>query len=162
MGRIIVLVGVPGAGKSTWVQKEFQGECTVISSDNILEEIAAEEGKTYDEVFSKYIKAANAMCWKDFEQALMEEQPVIIVDRTNMSVKSRRIIFDKLKQSGKSYDVEAIVFKTPPYEEHQRRLNSRISKTIPANVIKSMQESYEEPTIKEGFTKTSIRNWDEV
>ena len=38
--NIYILVGPPGVGKSTWVEKEFQGECTIISSDAIIQAVA--------------------------------------------------------------------------------------------------------------------------
>lgn len=161
--RIIILVGPPGVGKSTWVQKEFQDECRVISSDNIIEEVAKSEGKTYNEVFSKYIKAADAMMWQDFDGAVNGDYYPIIVDRTNMSAAARGKFFARLNNfhKGHGYTVEAVVFPMPgteklSSEEWNRRLDSRPGKTIPNHVLTSMIEHYQPPTLSEGFSKIEI------
>jgi len=51
-----MLVGVPGSGKSTWIEEteldEGQGQDTVIlSTDDYIEHIASIRGTTYNEVF---------------------------------------------------------------------------------------------------------------
>lgn len=154
---IYILVGPPAAGKSTWVEKEFQGECFVVSSDKIIEEIAAEKNQTYDEVFY-YAKAAEAMMWQEFDKAVETKHDPIVVDRTNMSVKSRRRFFERLRNfhKGHGYMLHAVVFPKPEDEEHQRRLNSRPGKTIPPAVVESMLASFQMPTIEEGFSTITI------
>lgn len=151
--KIYVLVGPPGVGKSTWVEKEFQGECTIIGSDAILEAIAAEEGKTYNEVFEKYIKVADKMMWQEFDSVVSNNCYPIVIDRTNMSIKSRSKIFERLKNfhRGHGYTIEAVVFAIPEKKEWDRRLASRPGKTIPDFVIKNMVTSFQMPTVQEGF-----------
>lgn len=161
--RIAILIGAPGVGKSTWIQKEFQGECTLIGSDAILETIAADEGLTYNDVFQKYIKVADRMMWQEFDKVVEVGYDPIIVDRTNMSVKARAKFFERLKNfhKGHGYTVEAIVFPMPgteklSAEEWNRRLDSRPGKTIPNHVLSSMIEHYEAPTLSEGFAKITV------
>jgi len=156
--RIIMLVGVPAAGKSTWIEKEFQGECTVISTDDIIQAVADSEGKTYNEVFQKYIKAAEHMMWQEFDSSVQGGFYPIIIDRTNMNVKSRRKFFERLKNfhKGHGYELEAVIFKTPEKAEWERRLNNRPGKTIPQHVLDGMSKAYEQPTLAEGFTKVSL------
>lgn len=155
---IYILIGLPGVGKTTWVEKEFQGSCHVISSDNILEAIAQGLGDTYDGVFSKFIKVADKMMWQDFDRAIYDDNHPIIVDRTNMSIKSRRRIFERLKsfKVNHGYNVHAVVFPKPEDSEYERRLNSRPGKTIPRNVINSMTESFQMPTESEGFSTIKV------
>ena len=156
--RIIMLVGVPAVGKSTWIEKEFQGECTVISTDDIIQCMADIEGKTYDDVFLKYIKPAERTMWDEFDEAIEGEMTPIVIDRTNVSVQSRKKFFDRLNNFHKNhgYEIEAVVFQTPEKEEWERRLNSRPGKTIPQNILDNMVQSMVQPTLSEGFSKISI------
>jgi predicted kinase len=151
--NIYILVGPPGVGKSTWVEKEFQGECTIISSDAIIQAVADDEGKTYNDVFQKYIKVADKLMWQEFDSAVSNGCYPIVIDRTNMSVKSRAKIFERLKNfhKGHGYTIEAVVFALPEKKEWDRRLASRPGKTIPDFVIKNMVASFEMPTVQEGF-----------
>jgi predicted kinase len=156
--KIYMLVGAPASGKSTWIEKEFQGECHVVSTDKIIDEIAFETGRTYDQVFSTYMKVAEKMMWEEFDKYVGDGYSPIVVDRTNMSVKSRRKFFERLKNFhlNHGYEIEAVVFKTPEETEWNRRLNSRVGKTIPQHVLESMVKSYEQPRLTEGFTKVSL------
>jgi predicted kinase len=156
--KIYMLVGVPASGKSTWTEKEFQGDCHVVSTDKIIDEIAFETGRTYDQVFSQYMKVAEKMMWEEFDKYIEGGYSPIVVDRTNMSVKSRRKFFERLKNFHRNhrYEIEAVVFKTPEETEWNRRLNSRVGKTIPQHVLESMARSYEQPRLTEGFTKVSL------
>lgn len=157
MKNIYILVGPPGSGKSTWVEKEFQGECFVVSSDKIIEEIAAEKNQTYNEVFH-YAKVAESMMWQEFDKAIETKHDPIVVDRTNMSVKSRRRFFERLRNfhKGHGYQLHAVVFPKPEDKEHERRLNSRPGKTIPWEVINGMLASFQMPTTQEGFVSVTI------
>ena len=154
---IYILVGPPAAGKSTWVEKEFQGECFVVSSDKFIEEIAAEKNQTYNEVFH-YAKLAEAMMWQEFDKAIEIGHNPIVADRTNMSVKSRRKFFERLRNfhKGHGYKLHAVVFPKPEDAEHERRLNSRPGKTIPREVINGMLASFQMPTEAEGFESVTI------
>lgn len=155
---IFILVGPPGSGKTTWIQKEFQGEVFPVSTDDIIQDIADEDEITYDQAFSKYMKAAEKMMWEDFDHLVGGEYGPIIVDRTNMSVKSRRRFFERLRNfhKGHGYNIHAVVFPKPDNKEHERRLNSRPGKTIPWEVINNMLASFQMPTTEEGFASVTI------
>ena len=150
---LYILVGPPASGKTTWIQKEFQGEVFTVSTDDIIQEIADEEDTTYNEAFAKYIKAAERMMWEDFDHLVGGDYSPIIVDRTNMSVSSRRRFFERLRKfhKGHGYRIHAVVFSKPDDDEYERRLNSRPGKTIPEAVVSGMLASYQPPTEAEGF-----------
>lgn len=155
---IYILVGPPAAGKTTWIQKEFQGEIFTVSTDDIIQEIADEEDTSYNEAFAKYMKVAEKMMWEDFDNYVAGDYSPIIVDRTNMNVKSRARFFERLRNfhKGHGYKLHAVVFPKPEDTEHARRLNSRPGKTIPAEVVRSMLASFQMPTEAEGFTSITI------
>jgi predicted kinase len=154
-----MLVGVPASGKSTWHRNKF-GEypMPVASTDKIIEEVASSYGMTYNEGFKGLIQFAEIIMWRQITTCLMRGSNFII-DRTNLSVKSRKKFIDKLKLH--HYEIECVVFPLPgteklPSEEWNRRLESRPGKSIPGHVLSSMIEYYEPPTEAEGFSKITV------
>ena len=49
--KIFVLVGPPSVGKSTWIKNNFIKKPYIINRDEIVDEIAASLGLTYDDMF---------------------------------------------------------------------------------------------------------------
>lgn len=141
------LVGVPGSGKSTWVNnQEWANDCAYVSTDKYVEIHANSLGKTYSEVFTDFMpEAVNLMC-QDVIVARNAGKD-IIWDQTSTTIKSRVRKFNMLPD----YEHIAVVFKTPEHKELMRRLFSRPGKDIPDHVIASMIASWEDPTIEEGF-----------
>lgn len=149
MPRCYQLVGVPGAGKSTWIKNQTWAlGLFVVSTDNLVEAYAQQQGKTYNEVFDEYMPTA---------VKLMAEQVVycrennidVIWDQTSTTEKSRRRKFAMLPD----YEHIAVVFPIPEPAELDRRLNSRPGKTIPWNIMQGMIKHFEEPTEEEGFSE---------
>ena len=147
MPKVYMLIGVPGAGKSTWLASQhWAKDIPVVSSDRFIDAHAEKEGKTYNEVFKDY--APIAMRLMDNQVLICKANNCdVIWDQTNTSVKTRAKKLDVLAD----YEKIAVVFRTPEKEEHDRRLNSRPGKAIPENVMRSMIENFEEPTEEEGF-----------
>ena len=148
-----MLVGVPASGKSTWV-KDNVGDCVVISSDNHIEILAEQQGKTYSEVFNEAIVQASRLMREDLAEALIEKKN-IIWDQTNLTEKSRR---KKMKQVPKDYEKIAVFFPTPSEDELKKRLDSRPGKFIPKGVINNMIDTMQTPTKEEGFSTIIIAN----
>ncbi len=147
MPNLYMLVGVPGAGKSTWISnQDWTGDCVIASSDRFIDEEALRLGKTYNEIFNDYIKTATKLMETQIAVAKAKNCD-IIWDQTNVSAKSRA---KKLKLLA-DYDKIAIVFKTPDEAELTRRLSSRPGKSIPDIAMRSMIDNFEMPTIDEGF-----------
>lgn len=149
MKKLYVLVGVPGSGKSTWIKnQEWAKDIPVVSTDRFIETYAAQQGKTYNEVFDEWMpKAVKLMA--NQVHICKANNTDIIWDQTSTTIGARR---KKLNMCPEYYKI-AVVFKTPDEEELQRRLNSRIGKAIPENVMRSMKDQLnnEPPTLEEGF-----------
>lgn len=132
-----ILVGVPGAGKSTWINANKNRNTIVCSTDDHVEKYAKSIGKTYSEVFDSYMKTALKMMIDDVDYAILHDFN-IIWDQTSTTAKARK---KKINMLG-GYTKIAVVFKTPDPGKH-----------IPKHVMKSMIEGFEVPTISEGFDK---------
>jgi predicted kinase len=149
MPKCYQLIGVPGAGKSTWIKNQIWAlGLTVVSTDAFVEDYARAQGKTYSEVFTEYMPTAvNLMT--DQVVFAREHDHTIIWDQTSTTIASRTRKFNMLPD----YEHIAVVFRTPEHTELMRRLVSRweSGKIIPEHVIASMIASWEEPTLDEGF-----------
>jgi len=152
MKTAYILVGVPAAGKSTWIKKQpWASECVYISTDAYVEKHAKEQGKTYNEVFKDYMPKAIKQMTQDVINARENEQS-IIWDQTSVSIISRKKKFNMLS----GYKMIAVVFPTPNKEELDKRLASRPGKNIPESVVRFMIDTFEMPTREEGFDEVWI------
>jgi len=141
MSRVYMMIGVPGSGKSTWINsQDWARDCVLVSTDKLIELEAGRQGKTYNEVFKDYIDEANRLIMEDVKAAVAEGKD-IIWDQTNTSRKSRK---SKLAMMPGYYKI-AVVFATPETEEWQRRINSRPGKMIPEGVLKAMAVGLQVP-----------------
>ena len=150
MTTLYMLVGVPGSGKSTWIKNQDFTYAIIASSDDYIERVAAESGKTYDEVFSRAIGYAQKFVDSQVQQAINLDA-TLVWDQTNTTAKGRKV---KLGRIPKEWRKICVFFATPEPEELQRRLDSRVGKSIPKDVMKSMIDNLEVPDLKEG--------WDEI
>ena len=151
MAELIMLVGVPGSGKSTWVKSNAfdLGGYALISMDNNIEELGKSEGLLYGDAFNKYSGVAARMMKEQLKVA-MENRQNIVWDQTNLTVKSRT---KKLKVVPDDYNKTAVVFEVDgPELERRRALREDASgKVVPPFVLQRMQASYARPTKSEGF-----------
>lgn len=151
MSTFYGLIGPPGIGKSTWTREHLRNTLRptrVVSSDANIEESAMLRGITYSEAWNivdqKWIARQTN---EDFARAI-EEDSDIILDRTNMSKKSRRSFLSRLP---KTYTKVAVVFRLPR-ERLQEQLDRRAAETgkfIPPQAIDDMLSRFEEPDLEE-------------
>ena len=152
MPKCYQLIGVPGSGKSTWIDtQDWALSCAKVSTDKWVEIYAKEVGRTYSEVFVDFMPTAVDLMAKEVIAA-REMGRDIIWDQTSTTVKSRARKFNMLPD----YEHIAVVFRTPEHKELVRRLWSRPGKDIPEHVIASMIASWEEPSLDEGFTEIRV------
>lgn len=158
-----IMMGLPATGKSTLVEAmlDVNPEAFVYSTDVYIEECAAQNKLTYNEVFEEFIAPATKNMNERAEVAIKSRQD-IIWDQTNLSVKKRSKIINRMRQAG--YQVRCICIM-PPEPSHisdqkdwKYRLNNRPGKNIPENILTNMVNSYTLPTIEEGFDMITFYN----
>jgi predicted ABC-type ATPase len=157
-----VMVGLPGLGKSTIVNGMYKDADTfVYSTDAILERIAEQLGKTYNDVFEKHIKSAQVEADIALAQAI-KEQKDIIWDQTNLGEGKRKKIINRMKQAGYQVRCNCIMRPDNDYdgdkEEWVYRLANRPGKTIPQHILTNMIESFTVPSVEEGFDMITFYN----
>jgi predicted kinase len=145
---VMLLVGPTLSGKSTWVRNNYP-DVNVISRDEILMEVAGtrDYNKAFETVDQKLVDKVLA----DRLSESNANKISTIVDMTNMNKKRRA---QTLRYFDDSFNKVAVVFPILSDDEYQKRnidRNSKENKWIPPTVIKSMIDSYQEPTYEEGF-----------
>jgi len=149
MPKCYQLIGVPAAGKSTWIKNQIWTlGLTVVSTDAFVEDYARECGSTYTEVFDDYMPRAVELMANQVVFA-REHGHTVIWDQTSTTVKSRARKFNMLPD----YQHIAIVFRTPDLDVLKERLANRPGKEVPWEVVQGMIDNWEEPTQEEGFTE---------
>jgi predicted kinase len=167
-----ILVGLPGSGKSSYLSNELRDVVEiafVYSTDDYIEMVASEQGKTYNDVFSsKLMKEAEKYLEKRLKKAIEKRQD-IIWDQTNLGQKKRQKIIQKLKGT---HILRCIYFPITleDFNEWQDRLENREGKKISRKIIMQMVESMNVPELEEGYneiryihtfgTSPSNREWD--
>ena len=141
MSTVYFMIGTPCSGKSTYIDN-ILSDCEIISTDDIIEQIAKENNSTYSEMFEKFKNAVS-------------ENKDIVIDRTNMTVKSRKRFLSNLTKNYTKYAISFDVSKETIMERNDKRFKET-GKHIPENVIDSMIKSFQQPTKEEGFDYTIV------
>ena len=153
------MVGVSGSGKTTWVNSHK--EYIACSTDSIIEQLAESMGVSYTEAFD-YIqnkKKFDYITTKFFEkihECILNDKDFVI-DRTHLKRNVRFSLINELKtfamENGKHLELSAVSFELPKNTIFERLKNreKKTGKFIPKEVILEQINSFDIPTIDEGF-----------
>ena len=142
MMRIVVLVGLPGSGKSTYLAQLGVG---ALSSDAIRGLLADDE--TDQTIHDRVFQTLRYLLW----QRLAIGRPVTYIDATNLTVEERRPYIG----IGKAYgcEVEAVFFDLPL--EVCRARNARRHRVVPEEAMAKMSAKLAPPEVAEGFSRVT-------
>lgn len=146
----IMMVGLPGSGKSTYAKKlSDKIQITIYSSDAIREELFGDENYQTDnnEVFETLHKRV-----KD----RLKNKENVVYDATNISSKRRRAFLSELKNIP---CYKKCIIMATPFDECCRRNNLR-DRNVPMEVIDRMYKNWNTPYWFEGWDDIEIVNDD--
>ena len=144
--NLVMLVGVPLSGKSTFVES-IKDYVEVISRDSIILEMGV--NLSYDDAY-------DVVDHKNVDKTLKEQMFAggettnnYVIDLTSLTLKARNKSMVKFRNHTKI----AIVFEIPSEEELLRRNKKRslVGKTMTEEVMNRMIGSYVCPTMEEDF-----------
>jgi predicted kinase len=142
-GYVVLAIGLPGSGKTTWFRRRG---VTPLSSDllrNILFD-DVEEQRYQGLVFSTLRSLLRAR--------LIARMPWNYVDATNLSVHERRQWIKMAKSFG--YEVQGVFFDVPLEVCLDR--NRQRDRSVSEDVMRKMAERLKPPGFEEGFNKITV------
>jgi predicted kinase len=142
-GYVVLAIGLPGSGKTTWFGRRG---ITPLSSDllrNILFD-DVEEQRYQGLVFSTLRSLLRAR--------LIARMPMNYVDATNLSTHERRQWIKMAKSFG--YEVQAVFFDVPLEVCLER--NRQRDRSVSEDVMRRMAEKLKPPVFEEGFEKITV------
>ena len=142
-GFVVLAIGLPGSGKTTWFGRRG---ITPLSSDllrNILFD-DVEEQRYQGLVFSTLRSLLRAR--------LIAKMPMNYVDATNLSIHERRQWIKMAKSFG--YEVQAVFFDVPLEVCLER--NRQRDRSVSEDVMRKMAEKLKPPVFEEGFEKITV------
>jgi predicted kinase len=142
-GYVVLAIGLPGSGKTTWFRRRG---VTPLSSDllrNILFD-DVEEQRYQGLVFSTLRSLLRAR--------LIARMPWNYVDATNLSTHERRQWIKMAQSFG--YEVQAVFFDVPLEVCLER--NSKRDRSVSEDVMRKMGEKLKPPVFEEGFSKITV------
>jgi len=142
-GYVVLAIGLPGSGKTTWFKRRG---VTPLSSDmlrNILFDDITEQ-RYQGLVFSTLRSLLRAR--------LIAKMPWNYVDATNLSPHERRQWIKMARSFG--FEVQAVFFDVPIEVCLER--NQRRERTVNEEIMGKMAERLRPPSFKEGFSKITV------
>lgn len=146
MSKLIIMVGLPGSGKSTYTAKyETQNHTTIVSTDEIRRELYGNpetQGNGQD-VFNE--------AYRRIEIALRAGDTVVF-DATNLKARNRKYLCNRFRPIADTIVAECI---NTPVDECIVRDALR-SRSVGYDVILRMARGASEPRLDEGFDLVHI------
>jgi predicted kinase len=141
--RIVLLVGLPGSGKSTWLAQHAGGG---ISSDAVRKLLADDE--TDQSIHAQVFQTVRYL----LEQRLAIGRPVTYIDATNLTREERRPYLEIARARG--CPIDAVFFDVPLAVCLER--NAHRSRVVPREALEKMAAKLVPPSTAEGFSEVKV------
>ena len=142
MSKLIMMMGIPGAGKSTWIKNNFP-DVEPVSRDKIRFEML-QEGEDYfaheDEVFNSFI-------YQIIGSLVVDE--ITIADATHLNKKSREKVLNKVRKFADEVECVWIDVDIETAFAQNDQREGRV--WVKHGIIRRMFFSLEAPEFDEGF-----------
>lgn len=158
---LVMMVGPPGSGKTTFryelLEEMRSGDDTipfVVSSDDAVADYADIMGIGYSKAFAEMGSRLVPQTEARFQAAIREGRSIIL-DQTNLTVKSRARklkAMESLAPSGLRYTAFCVNLSAEPVAI-QKRLSERGERGADYGVYLKMKSSYQAPQEDEGFSR---------
>lgn len=151
INNIIITVGAPGSGKSTWIEKFKSSHpyINVLSSDKLRGILGkSEDDQSVSADVFRYIE-------KEAENTIKDGNDVLI-DATNMHLKARK----PWVEIAKKYNAKLIAYvflvdRETLIKRNEKRGQSG-GRNVPVDVIDKMLNNYVAPSKNEGFDEVNF------
>ena len=141
--RIVVLAGLPGSGKSTWLTQTGSGG---LSSDAVRRLLADDE--TDQTIHTQVFQTIRYL----LEQRLAIGRPFTYIDATNLTPEERRPYIEIARAHG--CEIEAVFFDVPLEVCLER--NAQRRRVVPVDALEKMAARLVPPSVAEGFSKVTV------
>jgi predicted kinase len=141
--RIVLAVGLPASGKSTWLQRN---NANPISSDAIRRQLTDDE--TDQSINSRVFEIVRVLLRHRIEL----RRPVTYIDATNLTRKDRAPFIEIARQYG--CIIEALWFDVPVGVCKAR--NATRQRQVPDRILDLMAAKFVPPSIEEGFQCVTV------
>ena len=148
MSKLIMMVGIPGSGKSTWIKNNKTDGALWVSRDKIRFDKLKEDDDYFayeDEVFEQFLEE---IAWG------LEMDKTVFADATHLNKKARARVLDKVAKF--TDEIEAIVLDTDLETAFERNDRREGRAWVKHGIIRRMWFSMEMPEEAEGFDKITI------
>lgn len=140
--NLVIVAGIPGSGKSTWIEQSL-GENDVHISRDAIRFSLLEEGEDYfaheTQTFDKFVSAINEN---------LNAGKRVFADATHINWASRRKLLERIRDK-ENIDIDVYTFATPLEvcleRNEQREGRARVPKSVVKRMFFQSNEPFNDP-----------------